>query len=36
MSNYESIKEWNYENLKDPSEESNAFEYKSSRIPLIT
>ncbi len=35
MSNYESIKEWNYENLKDiPSEESNAFEYKSSRIPL--
>lgn len=34
MSN-ESIKEWNYENLKDiPSEESNAFEYKSSRIPL--
>ena len=35
MSNYESIKEWNYENLKDiPSEESNAFEYKSSRIPF--
>lgn len=35
MNNYKSIKEWNFEDLRDIlNEESNELEYKSSKVPL--